>query len=211
MNRLELRNAIKDRLTIKSDGSGNSLDGLITNDFVNTSINNALNRISLEKDWWWLATTAPLTFNTTTGKAPLPADFMRANELVINSSCVEYVPLETLLDPSSDYSSYGYTIYGSDILLSPIPSVAPPATLYYFRSEPALASDSSSPIMLAVYHYAVVCYGSFLCAARRQDEQRASLYLQEYTNFLRSMSDDNKSSIKRRIKYTKKRDYASWQ
>ena len=211
MNRGELRNAIKDRLTIKSDGSGNSLDGLITNTFVDTSINDALNRLSLERDWWWLATTASLTFNTTTGKAPLPADFMRANELVINDTPVEFVPLETLLDPDSDYSNYGYTIYGKEILLSPIPSVAPPATLYYFKSEPALTSDGATPIMLPVYHYAIVCYGSFLCAARRQDEQRASLYLQEYTNFLRSMNDDNKSSIKRRIKYTKKRDYATWE
>lgn len=209
MNRGELRDAIKDRLTIRSDGGGNSLDGLITNAFVNTSINDALNRVSVERDWWWLATTASVTFSTVTGKAPLPADFMRANQLVINDSTVEYVPLETLL--SSQYSSYCHTIYGKELLLSPTPTVAPPATLYYFRSEPALASDSATPLMPALYHYALVCYGSFLCSARRQDEQRASLYLQEYGNWLKSMSDDNRASIKRRIKHTKASDYASWE
>ena len=211
MNRLELRNAIKDRLTIRSDGGGNSLDGLITNTFINTSINDALNRVSLEKDWWWLATSSSPTFNTTTGKSALPADFMRANELVINDSPVEYVPFETYLDPESEFSSYGYTIYGKDLCITPIPTTSPPATFYYFKSEPALASDGDSPIMPPVYHYAIVAYGSFLCSARRQDEQRASLYLQEYTNFLRSMNDDNRASIKRRIKYTRARDYASWE
>lgn len=211
MNRLELRDAIKDRLTIRSDGSGNSLDGLISNSFINTSINDALNRISLEKDWWWLATTASLTFSTVTGKSSLPADFMRANELVINGQTAELIPLETFLDPEADYSSYGYTIYGKEILLTPIPSTSQTGTLYYFKSEPALTSDSATPIIPPVYHYAIVCYGAFLAAARRQDEQRASLYLQEYGNWLKAMNDDNKSSIKRRIKYTRARDYASWE
>lgn len=211
MNRGELRTAIKDRLTIRSDGSGNSLDGLITNTFVNTSINDALNRISLEKDWWWLATSSTPTFSTTTGKSALPADFMRANELVVNGGPVEYIPFETYLDPQADLTDYGYTIYGKDLCLTPVPSVAPTATFYYFKAEPALASDSDSPIMPAVYHYCIVAYGAFLCAARRQDEQRASLYLQEYANFLKSMNDDNRASIKRRIKYTRARDYASWE
>lgn len=211
MDRLALRNAIKDRLTIRSDGSGNSLDGLITNTFVNTSINDALNRISLEKDWWWLATSSSPTFNTTTGKSALPSDFMRANELVINGSPVEYIPFETYLDPQADVTDYGYTIYGKDLCITPVPSTSPPATFYYFKAEPALSSDTAVPLMPEVYHYAIVCYGSFLCAARRQDEQRASLYLQEYTNFLRSMNDDNRASIKRRIKYTRARDYATWE
>jgi hypothetical protein len=58
MNLLDLRNAVKDRLAIRSDGGGVSLDGLITDAFVNTSIDDALNRVSMERDWWWLATTA---------------------------------------------------------------------------------------------------------------------------------------------------------
>ena len=44
MNLLDLRNAVKDRLAIRSDGAGASLDGLITNAYVNTSIDDALNR-----------------------------------------------------------------------------------------------------------------------------------------------------------------------
>ena len=92
MNRLDLRNAVKDRLAIKSDGGGTSLDGLITNAFVNTSLNDALNRVSMERDWWWLASTASLSFDTVNGAATLPSDFMRANELVINSSPAAWPP-----------------------------------------------------------------------------------------------------------------------
>jgi hypothetical protein len=211
MNRLDLRNAVKDRLAIKSDVSGNSLDGLITNAYVNTSLNDALNRISMERDWWWLASTSSLSFDTVNGAATLPSDFMRANELVINSSPAEWVPLETFLDPTSDNSTYGWTIYGNQAKIVPVPTTTTAGTLYYFRSEPALSSDSSSPLMPAVYHSAIVAYASHLCAARRQDEQRASLYLQEYGTFVKAMNDDNRSTIKRRIKFTRARDYATWE
>ena len=102
MNLLDLRNAVKDRLAIRSDGAGVSLDGLITDVYVNTSIDDALNRVSMERDWWWLATTESLSFDTTNGDAALPADFMRANKLVINGSPVEPLPLDTFLDPNAD-------------------------------------------------------------------------------------------------------------
>jgi hypothetical protein len=210
MIRSELRDAVKDRLAIRSDGSGNSLDGLITNTYVNTSINDALNRLSIERDWWWLATTASPTFSTTTGKASLPADFLRANELVVNGSPAQLLPLDTVIDPLSDNATYGWLIYGNQIQLTPVPSVAPTATLYYFRSEPALTTDAATPILPPAYHYAVVSYASYLCAARRQDEPRASLYLQEYGSFLKTMANDNKTTIKKQIKFSRRRDYATW-
>lgn len=214
MNRSELRQAVFDRLAIKTDGASptpNSLDPLITNTFVNTALNQALNRVSMERDWWWLAHTATLTFDTTYGQSSLPSDFMRANQLVINDSVAEFLPFETYLDPLIDATTYGWTIYGSTVKITPIPSSSQSGTLYYFRSEPALSSDANSPLMPAAYHYIIVAYAAHLCAARRQDEQRATLYLQEYNNYLNSLNDDNRSTIKRRIKYSRRADYASWQ
>jgi len=214
MNLLDLRNAVKDRLAIRSDGSGNSLDGLITNAFVNTSIDDALNRVSMERDWWWLATTAPLSFDTTDGDAALPTGFMRGNKLVINGSPVEPLPLDTFLDPNADSNAYGWLIYGSTVRITPIPTTTTTGTFYYFQSEPALSTqaspDTKSPLMPVVYHKCIVAYASHLCAARRQDEQRASLYLQEYGNFLKSMSDDNRATIQRRIKFSRAMSDAAW-
>ena len=214
MNLLDLRNAVKDRLAIRSDGSGNSLDGLITNAYVNTSIDDALNRVSMERDWWWLATTSTLSFDTTNGTAALPSDFMRAQQLVINGSPVEFVPLETHLNPNSTGVSYAYTIYGSQVHIAPIPTTTTPGKLYYFRNEPALSTqaspDTKSPLMPVVYHKCIVAYASHLCAARRQDEARAALYLQEYGNFLKSMSDDNRATIQRRIKFSRAMSDAAW-
>ena len=205
-----LRDAVKDRLAIRSDGSGNSLDGLITNTFVNTSIDDALNRISMERDWWWLATTASLSFDTTDGDAALPSDFMRANKLVINDSPVEPLPLDTFLDPNADMNAYGWLVYGNVVKITPIPTTTTAGTLYYFRSEPALATDGASPLMPVVYQKCIVAYASHLCAARRQDEQRAALYLQEYGNFLKSMNDDNRATIQRRIKFSRAMSDAAW-
>lgn len=206
MNRSELRTEVKDRLAIPSAG-----DALITDTYVNTSINNALNRISSERDWWWLAAQATPTFSTTTGYASLPSDFMRANELVINDAVAQAVPFESYLDAPNGDVGNAYVIYGNQIFLTPVPSTAPTATLYYFRSEPALSSDGSSPLMPATYHYAICAYAAYLCAARRQDETRASLYLQEYQNWLQTMNDDNRSTIKKRIKFERTSDYAVWE
>lgn len=205
MDRSELRTAIKDRLAIPSAG-----DALITDTFVNTAINDALARVSAERDWWWLAATASLNFDSTYGQAQLPSDFMRANQLVINSAPVQQIPFEDYINPLSDDTNYGWVIYGNYVKINPIPSATLPGTFYYFRSEPALSADGSSPLMPTAYHYVVVAYGAYLCAARRQDESRASLYLQEYGNWLRTLDDDNRSSIKKRIKFDRLSDYASW-
>ena len=214
MNLLDLRNAVKDRLAIRSEGGGVSLDGLITNAYVNTSIDDALNRVSMERDWWWLATTAPLSFDIVDGDAPLPADFMRANKLVINDYPVEPLPLDTFLDPNADSNAYGWLVYGNAVKITPIPTTTTTGTLYYFRNEPALSTqstpDTKSPLMPVVYHKSIVAYASHLCAARRQDEQRAALYLQEYGNFLKSMSDDNRATIHRRIKFSRAMSDAAW-
>lgn len=206
MNRSELRTAIKDRLAIPSTG-----DGLITDTFVNTSINDALNRISAERDWWWLAATATLNFDNVNGAATLPSDFMRANQLVINDSAVEQITFEDYIDPMFSADTYGWVIYGNQARITPVPSTTTPSTFYYFRSEPALSSDSSTPLLPGLYHYAIVAYGAYLCAARRQDESRASLYLQEYGNWLKTLNDDNRSSIKKRIQFNRLADYASWE
>jgi hypothetical protein len=210
MVRSELRNAVKDRLAIRSDGSDESLDGLITNAFVNTSIDDALNRVSMERDWWWLATTTTLTFAATTGQATLPTGFMRGNQLVINDSPVQPLPLDTFLDPNADSNAYGWLIYGNTVRITPPPTASTTGTFYYFRSEPALATDATSPLMPVVYHKCIVAYASHLCAARRQDEARAALYLQEYGNFLKSMNDDNRATIQRRIKFSRAMSDAAW-
>lgn len=206
MNRGELRTAIKDRLAIPSSG-----DGLITDSYVNTSINDALNRISAERDWWWLASTASLSFDTVNGEATLPADFMRANQLVINGSAVEQIVFEDYINPMFESDTYGWLIYGNKVKITPVPSSTLPGTFYYFRSEPALSADGTSPLLPVSYHYCIVAYGSYLCAARRQDESRASLYLQEYGNWLKTLSDDNRASLKKRIKFDRVTDYASWE
>jgi hypothetical protein len=64
--------------------------------------------------------------------------------------------------------------------------------------------------MPVVYHKCIVAYASHLCSARRQDEQRAALYLQEYGNFLKSMNDDNRATIQRRIKFSRAMSDAAW-
>ena len=64
MNLGELRTEIKNRLAIPSAG-----DGLITDTFVNSSINSALRVITTTRDWPWLLSTAQLAFPGNVGYA----------------------------------------------------------------------------------------------------------------------------------------------
>lgn len=209
MNRGELRQAVFDRLAIRLDGT-DSLDPLITNSFVNGAIDQSLAIISTVHDWWWLASTATLTFDTTYGAATLPSDFMKANQMTVNGAPAEQLMLDQYLDPNTTRTSYGWTIYGNQVKIIPIPTQSVQGTLYYFRGEPTLSSDSSTPLMPTVYHYVIVCYAAFLCAARRQDEQRAALYLQEYQSRINAMHMDIRSTVKRKIQFTRLSDYAAW-
>jgi hypothetical protein len=203
MNRGEMRTAVKQRLAIPASG-----DGLLPDSTIDSLINRSLATISATKEWPWLLDTQAMTF--VGGSATVPNDFVRARQLVINDLPVMWVQLEDFLDPDRMTATFAWTIIGNKARLNPLPTTDQNGTLYYYRSEPELLSDYSTPLMPALHHPLIVAYTSYLAAMVRQDEGRAAVYQAEYRAILDTMRDDLKQNTSRRIRYSPGYQHAAW-
>ena len=203
MNRGEIRTAVKQRLAIPSLG-----DGLLPDATIDSLINRSLATISAVKEWPWLLDTHTMTF--VAGTATVPNDFVRARLLVINALPVMRPQLEDFHDPDRMTATFAWTIIGNKARLNPLPTTDQTGTLYYYRSEPELLSDYSTPLMPALHHSLIVAYAAYLAAMVRQDEARAAVYQAEYQSILNNMRDDLKQNSSRRIRYSPGYQHAAW-
>lgn len=203
MNRGEIRTAVKERLAIPSIG-----DGLLPDATINGLINRALSTISAAKEWPWLLHTFNMTF--VGGEAHIPNDFIRSRSLMIGDKPTLWLQLEDWLMPDRRQSTYAWTIIGNTAKLNPTPTTDQDAVLYYYRNEPELLSDYSTPLIPSLHHSLVVAYVAYLGSLVRQDESRAAVYMAEYQSILNNMRDDLKQNTARRIRYDGGYTYASW-
>jgi hypothetical protein len=203
MNRAELRAAVKERLAIPSIG-----DGLLSDSTINSLINRSLATISATKEWPWLLDTYDMNFAA--GSATIPNDFVRARQLVIEGLPVLWVQLEDFLMPDRRMATFAWTIIGNKARLDPVPTTDQPGVLYYYRSEPELLSDYSTPLMPALHHPLIVAHTAYLAAMVRQDEGRAAVYQAEFQSILNGMRDDLKQNTSRRIRFDSGYQYAAW-
>jgi len=206
MNRGELRTEIKNRLAIPS-----AADGLITDTFVDSSINSALRVITTTRDWPWLLTTSQLAFPGNVGYTELPCEFVRAKELVIDNNRVPFVDVNQFIEQNQVGYPYVWTIVGSQVKIWPVPTTLTLGTMYYYQAEPELTVDTQNPLMPDFLQGWIVAYASYLCALRRQDEGTAQIYFSESNDLLNRMRDDVRQKTGRRIQTAGRFTYASWQ
>jgi hypothetical protein len=204
MNRGEIRDAVSQRMAIPSTG-----DGQLTSSVLNSLINQALTVISAEHDWPWLLHSTSVTFTPST--ASIPADFIKSRALIYNTLPVQWVQLEDFLDPDRWFAPFSWTIIGSTAQVTPAPTSNITATLYYYRREPDLTLDASTPLMPVQHHNLIVAYTTYLAAMVRQDEGRAAVNMADYNMILNNMRDDLTQSTSRRIRYDRSFQYATWQ
>jgi hypothetical protein len=203
MNRGEFRTAIKERLAIPTIG-----DGLLSDTTLNSLINRSLSVIASSKEWPWLLD--DYTINFVSGSASLPNDFVRARSLVIEGRPTVWLQLEDFVMPDRNNGTFAWTIIGNKAKLSPVNTTAVTGTLYYYRNEPTLASDASTPLIPSIHHSLVVAYACYLASMTRQDESRAAVYQAEYQSLLNNTRDDLKQNTGRRIRYDGGYEYSSW-
>lgn len=182
MNRGQLRSALISRLGIPPVG-----DGLLDQSELNNIIGYALRDLSSEHDWPWLLTSASLTF--TSGVATSPSTLVKVRDLVVNGRRAKYVPLTAFLDASAAGVECVWTDTGTSIRLTPAPSTAPTATLWYVQGEPALGVDTASPLVPDAHHQMVVARASYLANTRRNRMEEAQRDDNEYQMGLRKMRD----------------------
>lgn len=169
-------------------------DPRVTTAVIQGHINEALRKVSTERDWPWLLTSASLTL--TTGTAATPARFMSARRLVIGGRRARFVPLDEWLDTTRETPVW--TIIGTNVQLAPTPTAALTGTLYYYAAEADLASGSASPTMPAHLHDVIVHYATHLGALARQDDAKAADNLSLYDAAVKKMSKDFAVSPKAR-------------
>lgn len=183
MNRGQLRAALTSRLGIPPAG-----DGLLDPNTLNDLIGVALRDISVESDWPWLLTSAPLTFNGDTATAP--TDMVKARELKLNNRRARYAPLSEFLDAQAQRVTYVWTTIGVDIVLSPTPGTTPTDPfLYYIQSEPEMSSDTASPLLPDTYHQVLLARSAYHANTRRNRFEEAMRDDNEYQLLVRKMKD----------------------
>lgn len=199
-----MRSAVQLRMGI----TGTYTDALLPAVNIDILINNALDQISASAQWPWLLTSTSLSFAPST--ATLPFDFIMARSLVYNGYPVQWIQLEDYLDPDRFFSPFGWTIVGNQARLTPAPTANASGTLYYYRNEPALVSDTDIPLLPTVHHNAVVSLAAYMGCLARQDESRASVNMADYRLNVNNMRDDLKQNTSRRIRFDRGKQYATW-
>ena len=191
MNKRELRTAIRDRNGIPDAG-----DGLAGHTDIDACIAHALADLSAEDRWPRLLTSASLTFSG--NAAALPTGWVSSRELLVNGYIAPHVGLNEFLEGST---SYVWTEQGANVVLNPTPSSAPTATLWYYRVEPELTTDTSEPLLPAQWHRALAARASYHLNVRRKDGDRINIDENEWQAGLNNMrvakrADTGSSKIK---------------
>lgn len=182
MNRGELRAALISRLGIPSTG-----DALLTNTSLDDIIGYALRDLASEHDWPWLVTDDTLTF--TNGVAAAPAALVKPLDLIINGKRARYASRAEFRDAQANGNVCAWTVIGSSVMMTPVPTTAPTASLDYIQAEPALANDQAEPLLPDAHHQVLIARASYLANTRRNRKEDAMRDADEYGDGVRRMWD----------------------
>lgn len=171
MNLGQFETAVRTRLGVPAN------DGMFDDTVLDALINAAIRHIESIHDWRWLETTE--TINTSNGDRTyaVAADYRRTVSLATSDGEeVKRRPIEEvdLWVSASSAEPKLYAVYGSEIILAPVPSGAVALTHRYIKTETELSGDSDAPTLPAVWHQAVVEYASYLGFRRVGDLDEAN-------------------------------------
>lgn len=168
-------------------------DPLLDEPILNECIDQALRDISAVADWPWLLTSASLTFSTTTGIAVAPTSMVKVRELTITGVRARNVDLSEFLDVAARGDSWVWMISGTNIQLTPIPSLVPVAVLWYIKAEPSLTADITVPLIPEGHIAAVLARASYHACVRKGMADAAQFHHAEYLEDLNRMRDATKT------------------
>ena len=204
MNRGALRAKLVLRLRLPPAG-----DPLLDEPTLNQCIEQALRDVSSVSDWPWLITSSSVTF--TAGVGPAPATMVKVRELVVNSTRAKYVELNEFLDTVALGDQWVWTVIGTNLRLTPVPTVSPTNTLYFIRAEPDLTLDTQSPLIPEAHQQAVLSRASYHAEIRRGRAEAAAVHNAEYEDDLRRMRDATKTRVgPRQVRQAGSRWTATW-
>lgn len=154
MNLGQLRTEVRLRATVPST------DGLWTDAFVNSAINEALLQLSTEHPWPWLQESTTATPSSTgvvdlSALTPLVRDLAHVFVGEVEAHPVSAAETSSVITPDG----YNYSVWGDTLQLRPVTTDT--VTIRYYSNEAVLSGDSDTPVMPAVYH---PCIAEKACA-----------------------------------------------
>lgn len=169
MNLGQLRTEVRLRATVPST------DGLWTDAFVNSAVNEALLQISTEQPWPWLqesATATPDGDGVVNLSALTPAVRDIAHVFVgqVEADAVSAAESDAIRDPSG----FTYSLWGDTLQVRPVTTDA--VTVRYYANEPVLVGDSTSPVMPAIYHPCIVHRACAIGYESKDDQSSAAMH-----------------------------------
>lgn len=169
----------------------------VSDTIINTLLNQGLEEVAVWADWPWLETSTTLSAAEDTRTIALPATFSKAIKLVDDDwdYTIPYYSSEKLFhmignDTGNEGTRFmGWTIYGSNIMLSPIPSAADTNrfTLYFYKTPTTLSTDSTAPEFPAAFHMILVEYAKWKLYEREALIEPAAFAKASYTSYLGEM------------------------
>lgn len=189
MNLGTMRTALETILGVPSS------DGFYSSTQKNSLINEALQAVSTETVWPWLSDST--TFATVAGTATqaVPNDWMRTKNLVIDG----YNPMRSIslqeiraIPTTSRGLPTLYTVHDEVIVMRLVPDAVYTVIHDYEKVEPALSSDSDTPLMPSQFHYSIVHFAAHLAHVRAGNAQKAATSLADYNGWIRRMRDNRR-------------------
>jgi hypothetical protein len=204
MNRGQLRAEVALRLRIPPAG-----DPLLDEPTLNDMIRAALIDVSSVSDWPWLLTSTSLTF--TAGVAAIPQNATKVRDLIVNSRPAEYVGNAEFFLCQSVASRFVWTVLGTNIQLTPAPTVSPTNTLWYIQPEPSLTSDIMGPLVPQAHQQVLIARACYHAEVRRGRAEAASFHNAEYERGAERMKEATHTRTgPRQIRTASVGWYASW-
>lgn len=185
MNFGELRTAVRLRAHVPST------DGIWTDSFVDDAVNEALQSISLEQPWPWLEVTESVTGGTNPIDMSAFSVAVRDIKTVFVDSdqahSVSTADIDGWDNVQAERARWVWASSADDLLIRPEPTSSNTVKVRYFRNEPVLTSDATSPLMPAVYHYAIVHRAASIGFEGIDDQSSAAMHEARARGFIERM------------------------
>jgi len=181
--------------------TGIGLDPVAVNHFVAE----AAAAISIEHDWPWLERSG--TFLTTAGvdTYAVPADWNRTLTLRLAGQPPMYraASLADLEDDEPEATTGepdSFAVYGTSLVLRPVPSGTVSVAHRYLRVEAELVVDTDEPLMPAQFHHAIAEMAAALVCRRRGDGREANFMAAYGAWRTRMIADHHRQRPKARVR-----------
>lgn len=183
-----LRTSVRQRLGVPND------DALYTDAVLAGLINDAIQYVTSEADWYWLEKSETLSLVNGTSAYSVAADCTRT----INVEDPTGVPLArkpidelTAMSTATGAVVRFFSPYGLKLEFRPVPNTSISVNHRYIGGEATLSSDSDTPLIPAQWQFLVVEYAAYLAKMRVGNTQEAQANLEMYEKQVALAKDRN--------------------